>query len=277
MKKYMLPQQLTERQQHEQDYHREFAAKHGARAEEPVAMDIISNGPRRWWNAFWSMYDRILAAGVAGKLVLIPGCGFGEDAIRLSFLKAQVSAFDLSPEIVDIAARRATNLGRHDIDFRVMTSEKIDYPEDYFDVVLFVDILHHVDIPATIREVQRVLKPGGMVIGDELYTHSALQRIRESKWIAQRIYPLMQRWIYRTDKPYITEDERKINEREFQIIRDCLVECNADYFGMLDGRLFPNTIKWASCLDRLVMRAAAPIAPLMGSRIVFWGEVRKPR
>jgi ubiquinone/menaquinone biosynthesis C-methylase UbiE len=270
-----MPQALTERQQHEQEFHREFALKHTDRVNQDVARDIISPGPRRWWNAFWSMYDRILKVGVAGKRVLIPGCGFGEDAIRLSYLNARVSAFDLSPEIIDITARRAANLGIRDLDLRVMTAENLEYPDNFFDLVLFVDILHHVDIAATMREVRRVLKPGGMVIGDELYTYSAVQRVRDSRLIARGAYPLMRRWIYGSETPYITEDERKINEREFRIIRDSLLHYEADYFGMLEGRLFPNHMTWAARLDRMVMRAVGPGGLVLGSRVVFSGEVRK--
>jgi ubiquinone/menaquinone biosynthesis C-methylase UbiE len=266
---------LTERQRREQEYHREFAVRHGDRLHQEVARDIISAGPRRPWNAFWSMYDRIIAVGLSGKRVLIPGCGFGEDAIRLSYLNARVSAFDLSPEIIDIARRRAVNLGVHDLDLRVMTAENMEYEDNFFDVVVFVDILHHVDIAATMREVRRTLKPGGIVIGDELYTYSAVQRVRESKVIAHGVYPAMQRWIYGSDTPYITEDERKINEREFDVIRASLVSCKAEYFGLLEGRLFPNSLTWAARLDRLAMRAVGPAGPVLGGRVVFSGEIRK--
>jgi hypothetical protein len=45
---------------------------------------------------------------------------------------------------------------------------------------------------------------------------------------------------------------------------------------MLEGRLFPNRIAWASCIDRFVLRAAGSFAPLLASRVVFRGEIRKP-
>src|ERR1700676_526533 len=170
---------------------------------------------------------------------------------------------------------RARALGQNQIVFGVMPAERMDYPDDLFDLVVFVDILHHVDIAKTMREVQRVLKPGGLVIGDELYTHSFLQRIRESKFTTNGVYPLMQRWIYGTDRPYITEDERKINEREFQVIQDNLTGCEVDYFGIFEGRLFPNTIRWASRIDRMIARASGPIAPLLSGRVVFRGEILK--
>jgi SAM-dependent methyltransferase len=190
-------------------------------------------------------------------------------------LSAKVSAFDISPELVEIARRRAARMDQCEIDFRIMAAEKLDYPDEYFDMVVFVDILHHVDISATMREVQRVLKPSGVVIGDELYTHSALQRVRDSKLVAKGAYPLMRRWIYGTNTPYITEDEHKIDEREFQIVRDSLVDWDADYFGVFEGRLFPNHIAWAARIDRSIMRALRPIASVLGSRVVFRGKIRK--
>ena len=270
-----MQETLTERQRREQEYHREFARKNDERVDQDVARDIISDGPRRPWNAFWCMYDRILATGVAGKRVLIPGCGFGEDAIRLSYLQARVSAFDLSPEIVEIARKRAANLGVHGLDLQVMTAESLNYPDSFFDVVVFVDILHHVDISATMREVRRTLKPGGMVIGDELYTYSAVQRFRESRLVTRGLYPFMQRWIYSSDTPYITQDERKINEHEFQVIRDSLLSCDTEYFGLFGGRLFPSSMTWAMRLDRLAIRALGPAGPVLGGRVVFSGVIRK--
>lgn len=267
--------ELTERQRREREYHREFAARHETLVNQPVVRDVICEEQRRPWNAFWSMYDRILAMSISGKRVLIPGCGFGEDAIRLSYLGAQVTAFDLSPEVIEIARRRAAALGQPGIDFGVMPSEAVTYPDDFFDLIVFVDILHHVDIPGTMREVRRVLKAGGMVIGDELYTHSSIQRVRESKFVAKGVYPLMRRWIYGSDRPYITEDERKINEREFQLIRDNLTGCVADYFGIFEGRLFPNTITLASRVDRFIARTVGPLAPILSGRVVFSGQIRK--
>jgi SAM-dependent methyltransferase len=134
----------------------------------PVSTDIITSAERRPWNADWSLYDRIMAAGPAGKRVLIPGCGFGDDAIRLAMLGAEVSTFDLSPESVEIARERARRAGQTDIDFRVMPAESMaDYPADHFDLVVFVDILHHVDIAATMAEVVRVMQPGGVLLAIE--------------------------------------------------------------------------------------------------------------
>jgi ubiquinone/menaquinone biosynthesis C-methylase UbiE len=266
---------LTPRQLSELEFHRSHAADRAGLVDEAVARDIITPGKRRPWNAYWSMYDHIIAAGPAGQRVLIPGCGFGDDAIRLAMLGAKVSTFDLSPESVDIARERAKRAGHGDIDFRVMPAESMaDYADASFDMVIFVDILHHVDIAATMAEVMRVIKPGGRIIGDELYTHSMLQQIRESALVRRWLYPAMQRWIYNGDTPYITPDEHKIDEDEFAIVRAAMGAANVRYFGLAEGRIFPSRMTWASRIDRVLMRLAGPLGKMLGSRVVFSGQVK---
>lgn len=268
-------QQLTARQQSEYEFHRGHAEARRDLADVAVAEDILQAAPRRPWNAYWSLYDRIIAAEPKGKRVLIPGSGFGEDAIRLAKLGARVSAFDLSPESVEIAQARAQRSGCGDIDFQVMPAETMDsYAAATFDMVVFVDILHHVDIAATIGEIVRVVKPGGMVIGDELYTHSALQAIRQSALVNRLAYPLMQRWIYNGETPYITPEEHKIDQRELDLVLSSLDAPRVDFFGLAEGRLFPSRMTWASKLDRSIMRASGAAASRLGSRVVFSGRVK---
>jgi ubiquinone/menaquinone biosynthesis C-methylase UbiE len=266
---------LTARQQRERDYHVARAGKMRSLIDEPVPLDILASDPRRPWNAYWSMYDRAFAADIAGKRVLIPGCGYGEDAIRLAILGAEVSAFDLCGQSIDIARERARRAGLSNIDFNIMPAEALSYPDDVFDVVLFVDILHHVDIPPTISEIIRVLKKDGIVIGDELYTHSGFQRLRESMIVDRAVYPLMKRWIYDTDTPYITQDEHKIDQAELKVVLDAMIEPSVEFFGFLEGRLFPTRFIWTSKMDHALMRWLRYAAPRLGSRVVFSGKVKK--
>jgi SAM-dependent methyltransferase len=273
------PSGLTARQLSELEFHRSHAAARAEVIDLPVSTDIITSAERRPWNAYWSLYGRIMAAGPAGKRVLIPGCGFGDDAIRLAMLGAEVSTFDLSPESVEIARERARRAGQTDIDFRVMPAESMaDYPADHFDLVVFVDILHHVDIAATMAEVVRVMQPAGTIIGDELYTHSLLQRIRTSAPVERIAYPLLQRFIYDGETPYITPDEHKIDEAEFALVRAALRDARIDFFGLAEGRLFPSRPRWswASRIDRALMdMAPTPLAARLGSRVLFSGTVAK--
>ncbi|NIH87548.1 methyltransferase domain-containing protein [Amycolatopsis granulosa] len=71
---------------------------------------------------------------------------------------------DLSPGMVQVALRNARNLGL-DVDGRVADAERIPYPDDSFDLVVGHAVLHHIpDVPGALREVLRVLKPGGRFV-----------------------------------------------------------------------------------------------------------------
>ncbi|MQA08052.1 MAG: methyltransferase domain-containing protein [Pseudonocardiaceae bacterium] len=74
------------------------------------------------------------------------------------------SVTDLSPGMVDVALRNAEGLGL-DVDGRVADAERIPYDDDSFDLVIGHAVLHHIpDVPAALREVLRVLKPGGRFV-----------------------------------------------------------------------------------------------------------------
>jgi 2-polyprenyl-3-methyl-5-hydroxy-6-metoxy-1,4-benzoquinol methylase len=166
---------LTARQAREVEYHRHHAAQHADLVERRIPTGVIRDAARRPWNAYWTLYDRLQAWKVEGRRVLVPGCGFGHDAILLSLMGAEVSANDISPESVEIALRRAAKHGVA-FDTRVMPVERLDYPDEHFDAVVLIDILHHVDIPAAMPEIRRVLRPDAMVFGNELpayHRHSA--------------------------------------------------------------------------------------------------------
>lgn len=268
---------LTERQQREVEFHRAYAEKMADERMGPVAFDVVDErSKRRWWNAYWSVYDRLLRHDLKGKRVLAPGCGFGEDAARIARLGAEVEAFDISPEIVAVASARAKKHGYEGVRFSVSPCETLAFPDDHFDIVFFLDILHHVDIPKSIAEARRVLKPGGRIVGDELYTHSALQRnVRENVIVRKLIYPTMKPFIYGKNDPYITEDEHKIDESEFRCVVDACQSIEIDYFNAAAGRLFPDKIALLTQLDRLAMRAAGSAGRILAGRVVFEGVVRK--
>ncbi|SFB16124.1 Methyltransferase domain-containing protein [Amycolatopsis marina] len=74
------------------------------------------------------------------------------------------SVTDLSPGMVQVALRNAEKLGL-DVDGRVADAERIPYPDNSFDLVIGHAVLHHIpDVRAALREVLRVLKPGGRFV-----------------------------------------------------------------------------------------------------------------
>ncbi|GAA3879210.1 class I SAM-dependent methyltransferase [Saccharothrix violaceirubra] len=108
------------------------------------------------------------AAGDAGPYghALELGCGTG--FFLLNLMQGGVvdrgSVTDLSPGMVEVATRNAASLGLP-VDGRVADAERIPYDDDTFDLVVGHAVLHHIpDVPAALREVLRVLKPGGRFV-----------------------------------------------------------------------------------------------------------------
>ena len=94
------------------------------------------------------------------------GCGSG--FFLLNLIQAGVarrgSVTDLSPGMVKVAIRNGESLGLQ-IDGRVADAEGIPYDDDSFDLVVGHAVLHHIpDVERSLREVVRVLKPGGRFI-----------------------------------------------------------------------------------------------------------------
>lgn len=268
---------VQERQRREQDYHREFAKRHADRINLPVAEDVIRDTTRRPWNAYWTTYDILIGLGLADKRILVPGCGFGEDAIRLALLGAEVFASDLSEELLAIARARAVKAGVAErIHFDAMPAEKLIYENDSVDIIFFNDILHHVHIPDALAEARRVLRPNGIVVANELYTHSGIQRIRESHIISKVIYPRMVKFIYRTSQPYITEDEHKIDEAELALLLDIMAPGYAiEHYLFLEGRLVPTWSVGFSRFDRALLRLMGSAARFMAGRVIISGRIAK--
>ena len=195
---------MTERQKRELEYHREHAELHKNILEKPFSFDVVTNDNRRWWNAHWEMYTYLMSKNLRCKNVLVIGCGFGDDALYLSKCGANVKAFDLSPESLFIA-RELSIREKLDVEFQEMPAEKLKYADNYFDIVVARDILHHVDIPESISEIVRVSKPGAIFCFNEVYSHSITDRVRHSSFVEKWLYPKMTKFVYGEQKPYITE------------------------------------------------------------------------
>jgi SAM-dependent methyltransferase len=105
-------------------------------------------------------------AGLApGMHVLDLACGSGHpalDAARMVAPGGRVVATDLVPEMVEATKRRAQTAGLDNLEARVMDAEAMDYPDATFDAVTCrFGIMFCPQTDRAVREVRRVLKPGG--------------------------------------------------------------------------------------------------------------------
>lgn len=99
-----------------------------------------------------------------GLKVLEIGCGLGTDGAQFAKAGAEYTGIDLTEASIELARKRF-ELSSLKGEFRVADAEKLDFAEDTFDVVYSHGVLHHTpDTGAAVREIHRVLKPGGRAI-----------------------------------------------------------------------------------------------------------------
>ena len=129
---------------------------------------------RPWMNPYkfpWIM-KRIEreAALLAGSHLLEIGCGMGFDSVEFLRRGVRVTATDLTPSAVRIASRHFELEGLIADDVRVENVLSLGFPDETFDAVWANGVLHATgDTRGAIREVRRVLKPGGRAIISHFY------------------------------------------------------------------------------------------------------------
>jgi len=124
---------------------------------------VVSNAPQ---------VARILVDLRKARSVLAPdqraleiGCGTGIISLGIAPYAAAVIGIDLSPEMVEIAQRKAERQGVANVDFRVGDGYSLSFDDASFDTVLLFNTLHVVREPtALLREARRLLVQSGYLV-----------------------------------------------------------------------------------------------------------------
>lgn len=108
------------------------------------------------------------AAKVApGMRVLDIACGTGEPSITIANLlhgTGEVVGVDLSAGPLALAAGRARQRGLSNVRFQETDVHQLPFPDSSFDrITSRLGVMFFADLPQALREMHRVLKPGGRV------------------------------------------------------------------------------------------------------------------
>jgi ubiquinone/menaquinone biosynthesis C-methylase UbiE len=112
--------------------------------------------------------DRLsrLAQGSRFSSALDLGCGAGHASYALARGGAhRVVAYDLSAQMLEVAAAEARARGHAQIEICAGPAERVPFPDMSFDLVVTRYSAHHwMDAFGAVREVARILKPGGTLV-----------------------------------------------------------------------------------------------------------------
>jgi len=175
------------------------------------------------------------------------GCGDGINTCQVARVvsNADVCGLDISPELIGVAEDKVMANGVADrVKFIVGDVENDVLGADRFDIVLALNILHHVDIRKTVPKLMKAAKPGGMVVILEPIAYSeTLQRLRDKAPVSKDVSP----------------DERQLNEADVAYLLGAVSQPMVHYFNLFGrlSRLFPNrhTIDQGHSLTKVALKA----------------------
>ncbi len=159
-----------------------------------VLMRILESAPRRYdlgirlltLGRLGKAYDRLASHIEPGQQVLDLGCGTGALTLRAACRRAKVKGIDVNARMLEIARQRVHEAGLTEtIELAEMGVAELDSEETgRYDAVmsgLCFSELSEDELVYTLKEVARILQPGGLLlIADEIKPQGLVKRLIHS-------------------------------------------------------------------------------------------------
>lgn len=154
---------------------------------------LLFAGNREWVCAQASGDVLEIAIGTARNLPFYPA------DIRLT-------GVELSPAMVELARKRAGELGR-EVDLRLGNAEALEFADESFDTVICTYSLCTIpDDRAAVREAKRVLRPGGKFV--------LAEHVRSPVWLVRTVEKLIEPLAIRLGGDHLTREPLERLEAE---------------------------------------------------------------
>lgn len=201
-------------------------------------------------DALWSAVQ----AAAVGKTVLEYGCAKGERSFELAPTAAWVDGIDISDVAIDQASQRAAAEGVTNTRFTVGDAQNTPYADETFDVVFGSGIIHHLDTEKSLREIYRILKPGGVAIFKEPLGCNVVINL------------------YRAITPHArTDDEHPLLPIDHRISRDVFDDVEWSFYGLLTLAAVPlRTTPMAGAVRRAAAAGDRLLSRVPGLRWQLW-------
>lgn len=228
-------------------------------------------------------FIRSVLGDVRGMKLLDVGAGLGEAALYFARQGAEVTAVDISPQMVALCLENAKRLGLA-IQGIAASAENLVLPQESFDIVYAANVLHHVaEKDRFLKTIHSALKPGGVFVA----------------WDPLKYNPVIN--VYRRIASEVrSPDERPLGMGDLRLARKYFPDLQHREFWFCTLALFlkyalidrkdpnkvrywkailsetPETIGWwftpLQKLDEFLLRA--PFAGCLAWNVVQWGRKR---
>lgn len=182
----------------------------------------------RLWRLFPKEFIFKSLGELQGKSVLDFACGEGRMATQMALLGARVTGIDISPELIELAKRRAElDCVDRRVDFRAENILESSPAQEAFDFIVCTDALHHVDLSHVVPILCRCLKAGGKLIAKEPVSLSkSFQTLRDRLPI----------------KKVASPGDRQLTIEHLEGIQRIFSKCEVTHFNLLGrfSRFFKN-------------------------------------
>lgn len=262
--------ELTERQQRERAYYDEYVQRLESADGVDAPFEPIESDERRPWNPYWQLFHAVEARVFDGARLLDFGCGWGTNTAVFAKMGYQVDGFDISEGNLRMARKVAEKYGLADkVNVSIQAAEALKYDDESFDVVVGVDILHHVEVASALRECRRVLKPGGVAIFREPLENPLFDTIRNTS-VVRALKPNSASF-----ETHITEDEKKLARADIETARGIFDDVKVERFRIV-SRLGALVGKAEGALERVdyALRRAPGYGWLGGTIIMTMTRAR---
>ena len=119
------------------------------------------------------IYEKIVQyADLKNKKILEVGCGDGRISSLIACDSESLVAIDPDSDSLEHAK---TNISG--VDFKIGSGERLDFPDNCFDLVIFTLSLHHQNSKKAIAEADRVLKADGKILVIEPVVEGEVERV----------------------------------------------------------------------------------------------------
>lgn len=209
---------------------------------------------------YWAVNDgnaefaQLCANLARDKDVLEYGCGDTRKFLTLGASVRSLQAIDISDAAIERAKSENT---RNNVGLHVMDAMNMTFADNSFDLVFGSGIIHHLDTEIAVREIARVLRPGGTAIFWEPLGHN----------------PVFNTYRHFTPQAR-TPDEHPLVSKDFRIMAQHFSTLSVKYYGLTTLATVPiRNRKFGRTSLRLTRRFDRALFSIPGVKQLAWFSI----